>query len=67
MSEGTRELADELMVFVKHQLSKHEHPREIEWCDALPMSTTGKIRRKVLKDLEIERAKTAAVAAAKRS
>jgi len=32
-----------------------EYPREIEFVDELPMTTTGKIMRKELKKLEIKR------------
>lgn len=36
--------------FVKARLSAHEYPRRIEFRDALPMTITGKIRRKDLRD-----------------
>jgi acetyl-CoA synthetase len=36
--------------FVKARLSAHEYPRQIEFRDALPMTITGKIRRKDLRD-----------------
>ena len=39
-------------------LAKHEVPREIEFVAALPMTTTGKILRRELR--EIERTKAAA-------
>jgi acetyl-CoA synthetase len=38
-------------------LAKHEYPREVEFVTSLPMTTTGKIQRKQLKLLEIQRAK----------
>jgi acetyl-CoA synthetase len=36
--------------FVKARLSAHEYPRQIEFRDNLPMTITGKIRRKDLRD-----------------
>ena len=33
----------------------HEYPREIEFLDELPMTTTGKIIRKALRELEEQR------------
>lgn len=42
-------LRDEIRDWVKHRLSMHEYPREIEFLDALPMTTTGKIIRRTLR------------------
>ena len=39
------ELASEIQQSVRRRLSAHEYPREIEFIDALPMTTTGKVRR----------------------
>jgi acetyl-CoA synthetase len=36
--------------FVKARLSAHEYPRQIEFRDSLPMTVTGKIRRKDLRE-----------------
>jgi acetyl-CoA synthetase len=33
----------------------YEYPKEIEFIDALPMTTTGKVQRKVLRERERER------------
>lgn len=41
--------------FVRIHLAAHEYPREIEFVKELPMTATGKIMRKELKELEIER------------
>lgn len=49
------ELTQELQQFVKTTLAAHEYPREIEFIDQLPMTTTGKIRRRDLRDLEEKR------------
>ena len=38
--------------FVKTRLSSHEYPRQIEFVDQLPMTATGKIKRKDLRDAE---------------
>ena len=39
------ELASEIQLSVRERLSAHEYPREIEFIDSLPMTTTGKVRR----------------------
>ena len=52
----TEELKQEVQEFVKTRLSKHEYPREIEFVDELPKTPDGKIRRKVLREREYERA-----------
>ena len=54
--EPTEELQREVQQFVKTRLSKHEYPREIEFVSELPRTLDGKIRRKVLKQREYERA-----------
>jgi len=40
----------EIQDFVKSRLSGHEYPRIIEFRDSLPMTITGKVRRKDLRD-----------------
>ena len=42
-------LAKEIAGYVKTQLAAHEYPREIEFVDALPMTTTGKVIRRELR------------------
>ena len=44
------ELEEEIRNFVKNRLSPHEYPRLIEFVDTLPMTSTGKIKRKELRD-----------------
>jgi len=39
------ELAMEIQQSVRRRLSAHEYPREVEFIDELPMTTTGKVRR----------------------
>jgi len=53
--EASDRLATELQTFVKKNLAAHEYPREIEFIDDLPMTTTGKIKRRDLRLLEEER------------
>jgi acetyl-CoA synthetase len=48
-------LKEEIMLFVKEKLSKHEYPKEIEFLDELPKTPDGKIKRKVLREREIEK------------
>jgi len=50
----TEELASEIQDFVKTTLARHEYPRRIEFVDDLPLTTTGKIRRNVLRERERE-------------
>ncbi len=49
-------LAVELQAHVKGLLAPYEYPKEIEFVDALPMTTTGKVQRRVLRLQEEERA-----------
>jgi acetyl-CoA synthetase len=46
------ELKEEIMMFVKTKLSKHEYPKEIEFIEELPKTPDGKIKRKELKQKE---------------
>lgn len=43
------ELSAEIQSFVKTRLAAHEYPRQVEFIDALPMTTTGKIMRRELR------------------
>ncbi len=43
---------------VRERLAAYETPREIEFVDALPMTTTGKVQRKVLREREADRQRT---------
>jgi len=55
LREGERptpELARELQEYVRTRLSAHEYPRELEFIDALPTTTTGKVKRGELRQLE---------------
>jgi acetyl-CoA synthetase len=57
---GTSLLIDELQQHVRGQLAPYEYPKEIEFIDALPMTTTGKVQRRVLRLREEERARARA-------
>lgn len=48
-------LAAEIQGFVRERLAAYQYPREIEFVTELPMTATGKIRRKDLRDREVER------------
>ncbi|MBN8920746.1 MAG: AMP-binding protein, partial [Rhizobiales bacterium] len=43
-------LAAEIQNFVRTHLSAHEYPREVSFIDAMPMTTTGKIIRRQLRE-----------------
>ncbi|TYC70057.1 AMP-binding protein [Stappia sp. BW2] len=45
-------LENDIRTFVRKHLSAHEYPREIEFVTSLPLTTTGKIIRRKLRDLE---------------
>ncbi|MBT9466078.1 AMP-binding protein [Hydrogenophaga sp.] len=50
------ELVKKLQAHVKGKLAPYEYPKEIEFIDALPMTTTGKVQRRVLRLQEESRA-----------
>lgn len=49
------ELVGEIQAHVRSQLAAYEYPRDVEFVDALPLTTTGKIRRRDLRDREVAR------------
>lgn len=49
------ELEEQIRAHVKTRLSPHEYPRLIEFVDELPLTATNKIKRKDLRDAEIEK------------
>jgi acetyl-CoA synthetase len=53
---GDAALVEALQAHVKARLAPYEYPKEIEFIDALPMTTTGKVQRRVLRLREQERA-----------
>ena len=57
---GNAALITDLQRHVKGKLAPYEYPKEVEFVDALPMTTTGKVQRRVLRLQEEARAKRAA-------
>ena len=53
--EPSDELGEEIKTFVRERLSAYAYPRRIEFVDDLPKTLTGKIRRIVLRQRELER------------
>jgi acetyl-CoA synthetase len=51
-------LVTELQQHVRGLLAPYEYPKEIEFIEALPMTTTGKVQRRVLRLREEERARS---------
>ena len=52
------ELARALQDFVKQRIAPYKYPRAIEFADSLPRTETGKVQRFVLRQREIERARS---------
>jgi acetyl-CoA synthetase len=48
------DLKESVRTLVRDNLAKHEYPREIEFVDELPTTTTGKIRRTDLREQETD-------------
>jgi acetyl-CoA synthetase len=51
-------LADEIKLWVRERLSAHEYPREVEFVESMPLTTTGKVIRRIFRDRakqEVER------------
>jgi acetyl-CoA synthetase len=49
---ASSDLIEQIKSHVRGRLAPYEYPREIEFIDALPMTTTGKVQRKELRKLE---------------
>ncbi len=47
---GSERLADEIKLWVRERLSAHEYPREVEFVDSMPLTTTGKVIRRIFRD-----------------
>ena len=54
-AQADAELVAELQQHVRGQLAPYEYPKAIEFLDQLPMTTTGKIQRRVLREIEARR------------
>jgi len=48
--EPSPALADEIRDYVRTRLSAHEYPRQIDFVAELPLTTTGKIIRRLLRE-----------------
>ena len=55
-TETSNELVEELRDNLRERLAKHEVPKMIEFVDSLPMTTTGKIMRRELREREKQKA-----------
>jgi acetyl-CoA synthetase len=56
LKKHDKTLMHSIQQHVKGQLAPYEYPKEIEFIDALPMTTTGKVQRRVLRLQEEVRA-----------
>ncbi|MCG2608333.1 AMP-binding protein [Acinetobacter sp. SM34] len=50
---ASEELSRKLQEYVRSRLSKHAYPKEIEFVESLPKTSSGKIQRNLLKQQEI--------------
>ncbi len=48
--EPSPELVDDIKLWVRERLSAHEYPREVEFVDSIPLTTTGKVIRRIFRD-----------------
>jgi acetyl-CoA synthetase len=55
---ATPALEEDIRKHVRSSLAPYEYPKEIEFIDALPMTTTGKVQRRVLRERERARKAT---------
>jgi acetyl-CoA synthetase len=53
--QASKALEEDIQKHVRGRLAPYEYPREIEFIDALPMTTTGKVQRKELRKREAAR------------
>lgn len=49
-SDGVREM---LRLHVRNRLARYEYPREIEFVDEIPKTTTGKVQRALLRERDV--------------
>jgi acetyl-CoA synthetase len=56
--QASPSLVEELQRHVRGQLAPYEYPKDIEFIAELPMTTTGKVQRRVLRELELQRSQT---------
>ena len=53
--EGSPALTKELQTHVKSRLAAYKYPREIEYVDDMELTSSGKLNRRVLRELEEKR------------
>jgi len=49
--QGSEELKKEIQNYVKHHTAPYKYPRKIEFLEAMPKTTSGKIRRTDLRKM----------------
>jgi acetyl-CoA synthetase len=54
-NDPSASLEQDIRSHVRKFLAPYEYPKEIEFIDALPMTTTGKVQRRVLRERELAR------------
>nr|WP_264016752.1 AMP-binding protein [Mycolicibacterium confluentis] len=52
--EGTAELADELIAYVRDRLAHFKAPKSVDFVDELPRSATGKLVKRTLRESYLE-------------
>ncbi|MBD9374949.1 AMP-binding protein [Rhizobium sp. ARZ01] len=57
---ASESLAADIRDWVKRRLSMHEYPREVEFVESLPLTTSGKVIRRFLRERAIAEARSAA-------
>ncbi|MFC3902186.1 AMP-binding protein [Acinetobacter marinus] len=53
--QASKALDEKLQAYVRSRLSKHAYPKEIEFVESLPKTSSGKIQRNLLKQQEVEK------------
>jgi len=57
LNEGEAMTEEELVRYCKEKLAAYKVPKSVEFVDELPLSTVGKVLRRKLRDMEIEKRK----------
>jgi acetyl-CoA synthetase len=55
---GSPALAEDISAWVRERLSAHEYPREVEFVESMPLTTTGKVVRRIFRDRARQEAAT---------
>lgn len=58
LKPGQSATAEEIIAYCRMNLTPYKVPREVEFRDSLPKTLVGKILRRILRDEELERART---------